>query len=422
MTTANLARYLTTAQALADLADFTAWLRDNLTDHSSNSSETPPAWVIVVGGPYAGTLSSYFRQTYPHLANWSWSSSPPLKVKANFSEYDEHCAEVLNNRSIGATANCYNNTLGIVDYFENAVTNATFFEEARQQLGLKESNDSVSLQSMIADQIAGMIQYMMNDGGAQLDQYCTNQSGPDPNITSFVAWFNATNDDPDAGDPLLYTASGRYPDSRAWTWQTCNEFGWFQTASGLLRSRYVNLSYYERVCQTLFGVSIPDQSDVAVRYGGATPQTDNIIFVNGKIDPWSTLSVQWHDNDNEANHAFNRRSFFIENGSHCSELSAVTPSTGVEEVRKTVLDTLAGWTSCDCIDGSHGFCEYGLCICKDKYGGKDCSIKQVDSIVFRIAAAALVLLPALMMVVIGCTAWFLFLQEVTEQKEYGGVP
>jgi hypothetical protein len=100
----------------------------------------------------------------------------------------------------------------------------------------------------------------------------------------------------------------------------------------------------------------------------------------------------------------------------------VTPSNGVEDVRKTVLDTLAGWTRCDCIKGSQGFCEYGLCICRDKYGGKDCSIRQVDPIVFRIAAAALVLLPALMMVVIGCTAWFLFLQEVTEQKEYGGVP
>jgi serine protease 16 len=411
LTTENLARYLTTPQALADLAAFVTFLKNG------NSSRA----VIVAGGSYAGTLATYFRETYPHLANFSWSSSPPLHIKNDFTEYDQHVAEVLKSQS----RECYNGAVKIVEYFDNRTATDAGFQEVRERMGFKNLTDKVSLLEIVADQFAGMVQYRSRDGGAELKEFCENQTHPEA-IDDFFNWFNATNPNPDDDDVLQLTDVSNVSeqaDSRAWTWQTCNEYGWFQTASGQLRSKSVNLSYFERVCDRLFNETIAVQDDLRRRFGDRKPNISNVVFVNGAIDPWSTLSLP-----SEANiSSYNFFSVRIENGSHCSDLSpSVNDTQDIVKKREYVLDLLTQMfknsTSCasnltKCASNNqaiNGRCELGHLICDEMWGGDCCSERLVDTVIFQVSAAALVVLPAIMMIVIGSSAWFLFQKEVNE--------
>merc|ERR1712122_236422 len=55
---------------------------------------------------------------------------------------------------------------------------------------------------------------------------------------------------------------------RPWIWQTCTEFGWYQTTnqeSGVYGSN--------------------------IEYGGMNPDVDNVVFVHGTIDPWHAMGV-----------------------------------------------------------------------------------------------------------------------------------
>jgi len=97
---------------------------------------------------------------------------------------------------------------------------------------------------------------------------------------------------------------------RQWYWQTCNEFGFYQTAENVnvtlddgevvlestaFSSQYVNLDFYVRQCTDLFNVTGEQVSKHVERtnamYGGWHVSTNRTIFSNGLIDPWHTMSV-----------------------------------------------------------------------------------------------------------------------------------
>lgn len=79
MSTENL-RYLSSDQALADLASFRNYIHEkyNLTDSNK--------W-IAFGGSYSGSLAAWLRLKYPHLIHAAVSSSGPLQALADFSAY-----------------------------------------------------------------------------------------------------------------------------------------------------------------------------------------------------------------------------------------------------------------------------------------------------------------------------------------------
>jgi hypothetical protein len=74
--------YLTSTQALADLATFIQAMN---TQHNLTSSTK---W-ISFGGSYPGSLSAWLRLKYPHLIHGSVSTSGPLIAQADFPEYLE---------------------------------------------------------------------------------------------------------------------------------------------------------------------------------------------------------------------------------------------------------------------------------------------------------------------------------------------
>ena len=72
--------WLSSRQALADLATFIATMRET-------QGLTGP-W-IALGGSYPGSLAAWLRLKYPHLVAGSVSTSAPLLAKADFFEYLE---------------------------------------------------------------------------------------------------------------------------------------------------------------------------------------------------------------------------------------------------------------------------------------------------------------------------------------------
>ena len=69
-------RYLTSQQALGDIANFIKTKNEDL--HLTN-----PKW-IVFGGSYSGALALWFRQKYPHLVIGAVGTSPTVHLTLNY--------------------------------------------------------------------------------------------------------------------------------------------------------------------------------------------------------------------------------------------------------------------------------------------------------------------------------------------------
>lgn len=400
LTTQNLT-YLTSDQALADLAEFITFFK-----HQRFPKDEPT--VLVVGGSYPGTLSSYFRLKYPHLSNFSWSSSAPLWVKNNFTEYDEHCADVLKQKS----QVCYEKTKAIYDHFNEHAD-----ELSAPYINFTKSTDEDAHLSIIADFISGIVQY--DNSYNLVTPYCEELQKTTTFADSketFRKYFNLYLEksgitDPDTLDDFLNnetSSESDNADSRSWTWMTCNEFGWYQTASGLLRPARVNLNYSNRVCQEYFGVPIAQNlEEKKLIYGGISPKSSMIFFTNGNTDPWSELSVR----DNVTDSSLGRFSTHIDGASHCSDLHSFSDkdSQDLKIKRGEVLIVMEEWLEGDkkynCQNGDYIM---GNCVCHPGYFGIFCQMKHVSNTLFRVFTTLVVVLPTLMMIIIGCSAWHLF--------------
>lgn len=86
---------------------------------------------------------------------------------------------------------------------------------------------------------------------------------------------------------------------RQWMYQTCTEFGFFQTSS---REPHTfgddfPVEYFTQLCQDTYGETFsPDFVTQAIDrtnviYGALDIDVTNVVFVHGTIDPWHALGV-----------------------------------------------------------------------------------------------------------------------------------
>lgn len=87
---------------------------------------------------------------------------------------------------------------------------------------------------------------------------------------------------------------------RQWFYQTCNEFGWYQ-ASGSKSQPFGTkfpVDLYINVCKDAFGEeftrkTIFEAVDATNKFFGALePETDNVYFTHGQLDPWRSMGIQ----------------------------------------------------------------------------------------------------------------------------------
>ncbi len=137
------------------------------------------------------------------------------------------------------------------------------------------------------------------------------------------------------------------PGGRQWTYQTCTEFGFFQTSTARpnLFSETFPVEFFIQQCADIFGPRFlhtlePGVVRTNTMYGALDlPNTvSNVVFVHGSIDPWHALGVTKSSNPNAP-------AIFINGTAHCANV--YPPSKNdlpqLVEARKQVGQLIGQW-------------------------------------------------------------------------------
>ena len=84
---------------------------------------------------------------------------------------------------------------------------------------------------------------------------------------------------------------------RQWTYQTCTEFGWYQSSDIPKQpwGRILPVKFFEKMCGDIFGpkfnIALLERGirETNMEYGGLSPSVSNVVFVHGSVDPWHAV-------------------------------------------------------------------------------------------------------------------------------------
>jgi len=288
------------------------------------------------------------------------SSSGPLYAKLDYFEYLEVVEDAFGTTGPG----CNDAITKAITAVEDHVEDQEKWEDVSTMFRLCETldgNKTMDVKSFIGlliDNLAGVVQY---NGRYEEDIFSICETMTDENI----------------GEPInrLATVNGRLLGSnkekclnhtyesfldlitetswigggigwRQWIWQTCTEFGWYQTTnqdSGVYGSA-LTLDFFEQWCQDAFGpkfnLEMMEKSISAsnIEYGGFEPIVNNVVFVHGSIDPWNAMGVLEDLHEGAP-------SIYITGTSHCVDMYADMPSDPEELVaaRVTIGKLVKEW-------------------------------------------------------------------------------
>lgn len=127
--------------------------------------------------------------------------------------------------------------------------------------------------------------------------------------------------------------------NRQWTFQTCNEFGFYQTSDddSLVFGSKFPLDFFVKQCIDIYGIDFNDihlnRSIVHTNifYGGLNEPTTNVIYVHGSIDPWHALGLIESPNPLMP-------TIYIQGTAHCANMYEphVDDLPQLKEARKTI--------------------------------------------------------------------------------------
>lgn len=131
---------------------------------------------------------------------------------------------------------------------------------------------------------------------------------------------------------------------RQWYYQTCTEFGYFQTTDSPYQpfGDLISLASYIDVCSQVFNVSLRELEMAVLatnkHYGGKNVTGTNIVFPNGSIDPWHQLSIV-------EDLSPSLTSFYIHGTAHCANMyppSAQDPPE-LAQARTNITMAISTW-------------------------------------------------------------------------------
>ncbi|KAJ2721759.1 hypothetical protein GGI07_003752 [Coemansia sp. Benny D115] len=295
-------RFLTLDNALEDIAHFVrnavGFVRASVGIEISPESK----WVAT-GGSYSANIAVWIRQQFPELIHAAYASSAPILASADFYQYDQ---------VVGRALPCAQNISDAVVTLDRVLDNGdrALINAWKRAFGLAALSDDSDFAGALTDQISNTVQYYMPPAKG---------SGGKDTIATLCSWFERADRIPLQNmadmtasyirnnniDPVSAYSSNAgagntelYQDGRSWFYQTCTQFGYWQTAPRQplrrLRSKYVTAEWQSRPCQAFFGPGVAGQPDVGgvnTKHGGLFPNVTRVVFVNGLLDPWSELSV-----------------------------------------------------------------------------------------------------------------------------------
>jgi thymus-specific serine protease len=226
--------YLNSEQALGDIASFHSHISQ---EYGLTSSNRWVSW----GGSYPGMMAAMARLRYPHLFHASVSSSSPLRAEVEMEEYNEVVASAMAAEDVGGSQAC----LDIIKEGHASIGSLLTTSEGRR--GLEETFNVCGKQSLEDPQnqimFAGYgVVYLPAQSN---DPACTTNLCNIEKVCSYLT-ETATGDSLSRLAQLSAEQSGgvcksvnyqlminfyanpKNP-SRSWLYQTCTEWGFYQT-------------------------------------------------------------------------------------------------------------------------------------------------------------------------------------------------
>ncbi|XP_066259153.1 putative serine protease K12H4.7 [Euwallacea similis] len=359
LSTENL-QYLSAHQALADAANFIQGMNDKY-----NMSTSEAKW-IVYGGSYAGTLASWIRHKFPHLVTGSVDSSGPLEAVLDFHEYLQVVRDGLGTHSESCVTNVKAAFDKLDELVEGCLEDSEIYTELKSMFQLC---DSIELDQSSAKDLSALFELIVDNDFAYAVQYngrselsidtvcniMTNDlADTDPlqrlgEVNSLV--LNSSKSDClsfQYEEFVLSHQNTRLPSSsmsRQWLYQTCTEYGFFQTSSQtnpIFSSRF-DVTFFTDLCADVFGAQFtPSFTSAAihatnVQYGGVNAPISNVVHFHGRIDPWHALGkLETTDDAGD-------RVIIVDDASHCASMYDISNTDSVDLANaKREIDRLVG--------------------------------------------------------------------------------
>ncbi|XP_041662374.1 thymus-specific serine protease [Cheilinus undulatus] len=350
---------LSSQQALVDLAVFHQFISQRFGLSHRNT------W-ISFGGSYSGALSAWFRGKFPHLVFGAVASSAPVIARLDFSAYSSAVGLSLTNLAVGGSEKC----LAAVQRAFAAVEAALMAGNVSQvsvDFGCcqvpKDLSDKIELMQNLADIFMGSVQYNEEGVLMTINELCsvmtnyTNEEdlAPYSRLVKLAQIYRSTSEEPcldishekSIKDLMNTSLHLSRRGERAWTYQTCSEFGFYQTCEDATCpfSGMVTLKTLTEVCPMVFGISqhsLPGHIAFTNTYfGGNNLPTHRVLYVNGGVDPWRELSVV-RDRTGSGDEA---QTVFIKDTAHCADMmnSRATDRCSLRTAREEIKRHVFSW-------------------------------------------------------------------------------
>ncbi|KAK2575849.1 hypothetical protein KPH14_007223 [Odynerus spinipes] len=308
--------YLNSEQALADVAYFIESMNEvhNVSDDVK--------W-IAFGGSYPGSLAAWMRVKYPHLVHGAVSSSGPVLAQIDFQQY----YVVVENSLREYSKACVDAIVAANKQFHIMLRHPIGQKAIVQKFNLCDPIDPghtkrldiSNLYETLASNFAGIVQYNKDNrnnsrmANLTIDATCdilTNQKLGVPidrlaQISNLI--LNASKEKclDFRYDKMIHELrnvtwnSEGAEGGRQWIYQTCTEFGFFQTSTARpnLFSETFPVEFFIQQCIDIFGprYNIDLLNDAVKRtntmYGALKLEVSNVVFVHGSVDPWHALGI-----------------------------------------------------------------------------------------------------------------------------------
>ncbi|CAH0387264.1 unnamed protein product [Bemisia tabaci] len=352
-------KYLSSEQALADAAHFI--MQMNI-DHGFKN----PKWVVF-GGSYAGSLAAWMRYRYPHLVHAAVSSSGPLFAEVDFPEYYQTVSKSLSTVS----TKCVDAIRDAYRIMGDGIKNSTKREHYRQLFNLCEplkddKNDIYTFFEGIMTSFAYVVQYHQPslsgsknglksiDMKGACDIMLDDKTNKCP-VHRHAAWVKEIFGNTcwehrysKVVEELKITKPHEHMILRQWLYQTCTEFGWYQTSSkkGETFGDQLRIDYYVDLCRDVydkrFDASFLESSiqETNLNYGGISLDVSRVIFVHGTIDPWSSIGITKKPPKGSV-------SIFVKGVAHCADMFTENASDipQLKKAKAKISRILGRWTS-----------------------------------------------------------------------------
>ncbi|CAI5446317.1 unnamed protein product [Caenorhabditis angaria] len=357
-------KYLSSAQAIEDAAAFIRAMKTQI-------PELANAQWVTFGGSYSGALAAWAREKHPELIFAAVGSSGPVQAEVDFVEYLEVVKNSISRNSTAcadSVSNGFNTVASLLKTADGRKQLKSTFHLC-QEININDDKAVKYFWETVYSPYMEIVQYTGDAAGAFATQltisnaickyHLNTQTTILQKMKQVNNYFNLENEYFGCND-ISYQGFidfmkdetfGEAQSDRAWVWQTCTEFGYYQSTASPIAGPWFggvqNLpaQYYIDECTAIYGAQynsaeVQTAVDYTNKYYGGRDQlnTDRILLPNGDIDPWHALGKLNSTNPNIV-------PVVINGTAHCADMygTSTLDSVYLTQARQTIANVLDKW-------------------------------------------------------------------------------